>query len=165
MRFANRGAWLLALLGVVACAPLAHARQGAAAHQAKDAKPDIKPFVGTWKGSFNGKVFAILTLKDERGDLSGTLNNFDIGRDKDGNLDDDTHTDAGDGPILNIHIRSGVLYFFAIQKDQYNPATEWKFVPKSDKEGELTELIDGVPRAANGSIPKPIVMLRERPKP
>jgi len=165
MRFAHRNALLLAMLCVALGAPAGVARQNAAAPQAKEAKPDLKPFVGTWEGSFNGKVFAVLVLKEEKGDLSGTLNNFDIGRDKDGNLDDDTHTDVGDGPILNVHLRSGTLYFFAIQKDQYNPSTEWEFVPKNEKEGELTELIDGQPRAANGSIPKPILMLREHPKP
>lgn len=165
MGFANRCGWVIAVLGLAVCAPSGAARQDAAAPQAKEAQPDLKPFIGTWKGSFNGKVFAILVLKEERGELSGTLNNFDVGRDKDGNLDDDTHIDAGDGPILNVHLKSGALDFFAIQKDQYNPSTEWKFVPKDEKEGELTELIDGQPRAANGSIPKPIVMLREHPKP
>ena len=165
MRSANRSALLLGVLCFAMSAPIGLARQGGASSQAEEAKPDLKPFLGTWKGSFNGKVFAILVLKEDRGDLSGTLNNFDIGRDKDGNLDDDTHIDVGDGPILNVHLRSGALYFFAIQKDQYAPSTEWKFAPKNEKEGELTELLDGEAHAANGSVPKPIVMLRERPKP
>ena len=165
MRSANRCALLFAVLCFAVSAPIGVARQGNAASQGQEAKPDLKAFAGTWKGSFNGKVFAILVLKEERGDLAGTLNNFDVGRDKDGNLDDDTHIDAGDGPILNVHLKSGALYFFALQKDQYNPSTEWKFVPKNEKEGELTELVDGEPRAGNGSTPKPIVMLHERSKP
>ncbi|MGC2419244.1 MAG: hypothetical protein WA434_15985, partial [Candidatus Acidiferrales bacterium] len=94
-----------------------------------------------------------------------TLNNFDIGRDKNGNLDDDTHIDVGDGPILNVHLRSGALYFVAIQKDQYSPSTEWKFVPKNALEGELTQMLDGQPYSPNGAIPKPMLMLRDHPKP
>ncbi|MGA8871275.1 MAG: hypothetical protein WB460_09055, partial [Candidatus Acidiferrales bacterium] len=90
---------------IAASLPSALAGQNAPAQQTKEAKPDLKPFLGTWKGSFGGKVFAILVVKqDERGDIAGTLNNFDIGRDKNGNLDDDTHIDVGDGPILNVHV-------------------------------------------------------------
>jgi hypothetical protein len=141
------------------------ASQSGSTQATKEAKADPKPFVGTWKASFGGKVFAILVVKEDRGDIAGTLNNFDIGRDKDGNLDDDTHIDVGDGPILNVHLRSGALYFFAIQKDQYSPSTEWKFVPKNAQEGELTQLMDGEPYSPNGSVPKPILMLREHRKP
>ncbi len=160
------GALFLAFGCVGASVPSAQARQSGTAPQTKEAKPDLKPFLGTWKGSFGGKVFAILVVKqDERGDIAGTLNNFDVGRDKDGNLDDDTHIDVGDGPILNVHLRAGALYFVAIQKDQYAPSTEWKFVPKNESEGELTQLLDGQLYSPNGSIPKPILMLREHPKP
>jgi hypothetical protein len=166
MRFASRSASFLAVLCLIAFAPSFSAGQGGTAQQTKEAKPDLKPFLGTWKASFGGKVFAILVLKqDERGEIAGTLNNFDIGRDKNGNLDDDTHIDVGDGPILNIHLRSGALYFVAIQKDQYAPSTEWKFVPKNASEGELTQMLDGQPYSPNGSVPKPIVMLREHSKP
>ncbi len=151
---------------IAAPVPSTLAGQNAPVPQTKEAKPDLKPFLGTWKGSFGEKVFAVLVVKqDERGDIAGTLNNFDIGRDKSGNLDDDTHIDVGDGPILNVHVRSGALYFVAIQKDQYAPSTEWKFVPKTASEGELTQMLDGQPYSPNGSIPKPILMLRDHPKP
>ena len=157
---------LLAFTCFAASAPPALAGQSGTTAEAKETKPDLKPFLGTWKASFKGQVFAILVVKeDNRGDIAGTLNNFDIGRDKDGNLDDDTHIDSGDGPILNVHIKSGALYFVAIQKDQYAPSTEWKFVPKNAQEGELTQLLDGQPYSPNGSIPKPILMLREHSKP
>jgi len=166
MRFASWSASLLTLLFLVAPAPSLPASQNRTTQQTKEAKPDPKPFLGTWKGSFGGKVFAILVVKqDERGDIAGTLNNFDIGRDKSGSLDDDTHIDFGDGPILNVHLRAGALYFVAIQKDQYSPSTEWKFVPKTASEGELTQMLDGQPYSPNGSIPKPILMLRDHPKP
>jgi hypothetical protein len=138
---------------------------GQTPQQSKEAAADLKPFLGTWKASFNGKVFAILVIKEDRGDLAGTLNNFDIGRDKDGNLDDDTHIDFGDGPILNVHIKSGALYFVAIQKDQYSPSTEWRFVPKNAQQGELTQMLDGQPYSPNGSVPKPILMIRDHSKP
>ncbi|MGD1212699.1 MAG: hypothetical protein ABR973_15245 [Candidatus Acidiferrales bacterium] len=137
---------------------------GQSGQQAKETQPDLKPFLGTWKASFKGEVFAILVVREERGNIAGTLNNFDIGRDKDGNLNDDTHKDFGDGPLLNVRVKSGALYFVAIQKDQYAPSTEWKFVPKNAQEGELTQLIDGQPYSPNGSVPKPILMIRERAK-
>jgi len=160
------GSLFLVLAGVAASSPSALAGQSETAQQTKEAKPDLKPFLGTWKGSFGGRVFAILVVKeDERGEIAGDLNNFDIGRDKNGNLDDDTHIDVGDGPLLNVHIRSGALYFVAIQKDQYAPSTEWKFVPKSSSEGELTQMLDGQPYSPNGSVPKPILMLKDHPKP
>jgi hypothetical protein len=160
------GSLLLALAGLAVSARSALAGQSRATEQTKDARPALKPFLGTWKGSFGGKVFAILVVKqDDRGDIAGTLNNFDIGRDKSGNLDDDTHIDVGDGPILNVHLRSDALYFVAIQKDQYSPSTEWKFVPTNASEGELTQMLDGQPYSPNGSVPKPILMLRDRPKP
>ncbi len=139
-------------------------RRPSAGQQTKETLPDIKPFLGTWKASLKGEVFAILVVREDRGSVAGTLNNFDIGRDKDGNLNDDTHKDFGDGPLLNVRIKSGALYFVAIQKDQYAPSTEWKFVPKNAQEGELTQLIDGQPYSPNGSVPKPILMVRERTK-
>lgn len=156
------GSLLLAFacLGVSAPSTLA----GQAGQQTKETQPDIKPFLGTWKASLKGEVFAILVVREDRGSVAGTLNNFDIGRDKDGNLNDDTHKDFGDGPLLNVRIKSGALYFVAIQKDQYAPSTEWKFVPKNAQEGELTQLIDGQPYSPNGSVPKPILMVRERTK-
>ena len=151
---------------IAAPAPSCLAGQSGTTQQTKEVKPDLKPFLGTWKGSFRGKIFAILVVKqDERGDIAGTLNNFDVGRDKSGDLDDDTHIDAGDGPILNVHVRSGALYFVAIQKDQYSPSTEWKFVPRNASEGELTQMLDGQPYSPNGSVPKPILMLRDHPTP
>lgn len=180
MRLANRSriaggfapvAFLLAA-SIVAIACLgafvqrASASQNGTPQQTKEAKPDLKPFLGTWKASFGGKVFAILVFREDRGgDLAGNLNNFDIGRDKDGNLDDDTHIDVGDSPIFNVQLRKGYVYFLAVQKDQYSPSTEWRFFPKDAREGELTQLVDGKPYSPNGSIPKPILMLREHPKP
>ena len=129
---------------------------------AKDAMPDLKTFVGTWKANFNGEVFAILVLREERGSLAGTLNNFDIRVDKDGNLVDGTHKDSGDAPLLNARFRSGALVFVVMQKDQYAPSTEWKFIPKSAEEGELIPLLDHQANAPKDMIAKPIRMVRER---
>jgi hypothetical protein len=154
------------LLFAFAClgASVFSAFAGQSGQQTKETQPDLKPFLGTWKASFKGEVFAILVVREDRGSIAGTLNNFDIGRDKDGNLNDDTHKDFGDGPLLNVRVKSGALYFVAIQKDQYAPSTEWKFVPKNAQEGELTQLIDGQPYSPNNSVPKPILMVRERAK-
>jgi hypothetical protein len=132
--------------------------------QAKENPPDLKTFVGTWKASFNGEVFAILVLKEERGALRGTLNNFDIGVDKDGNLNDNTHKDQGDAPLLNTRFKSGAFWFVVIQKDQYSPATEWKFIPKSADEGELTPILDRQINAPKDMVVKPIRMVREHAK-
>ncbi|HEX4002406.1 MAG TPA: hypothetical protein VHX36_07130 [Candidatus Acidoferrales bacterium] len=167
-RIAARGVLASALIAFACLAGVAASAvsaQDATPQPARETQTDLKPFLGTWKASIDGRVFAILILKDDRGSLDGDLNNFDLAHDKEGNLTGDTHVDAGDGPILNVHLRSGVLYFTAIQKDQYSPSTDWKFVPKDAKEGELTQLLDGKPYAENGSVPKPIQMLRDHPKP
>ncbi len=133
--------------------------------QAKETAPDLKTFVGTWKATFNGEVLAILVLKEQGGALSGTLNNFDISVDKEGNLIDPTHKDQGDAPLLNARFRSGALLFVVMQKDQYAPSTEWKFLPKSADEGELTPVLDHQVNAPKDMIVKPIRMIREHTKP
>jgi len=129
----------------------------------KDAAPDLKTFVGTWKASFQGGVFAVLVLREERGSLAGTLNNFDISVDQDGNLGDGTHKDSGDAPLLNAHFKSGALEFVVMQKDQYAPSTQWKFLPKSADEGELTPLLEHQVNTPKDMVVKPIRMVRERP--
>lgn len=152
----------LVLLALSALAMSGFAAQGAG--QAKDVAPDLKAFVGTWKASFNGEVFAILVLKEQGGSLSGTLNNFDISVDKEGNLKDGTHKDSGDAPLLNAHFVSGVLDFVVMQKDQYAPSTEWKFLPKSANEGELTFLVEHQANAPKDMLVKPIRMVRDHAK-
>ncbi len=124
-----------------------------------------KAFAGTWKASFRGEIFAILTLKEQRGELSGTLNNFDLRVDRDGNLADGTHKDTGEAPLLNIHYKSGALYFVVAQKDAYAQPTEWKFAVKNDREGELTELLDNQINVPPDTVIKPILMVRDNPKP
>jgi hypothetical protein len=135
------------------------------ADQAKETTPDLKTFVGTWKASFRGDVLVILVLKEQGGALTGTLNNFDISVDKEGNLIDPTHKDQGDAPLLNARFRSGALVFVVMQKDQYAPSTEWKFVPKSAEEGELSPVLDHQVNAPKDLIVKPIRMVREHAKP
>jgi hypothetical protein len=127
------------------------------------ATPDLKTFIGTWKASFHGEVFAVLVLRVERGSLAGTLNNFDVSVDKDGNLSDGTHKDSGDAPLLNTRLKSGALEFVVMQKDQYAPSTEWKFIPKSADDGELTPLLEHQLNAPKDMVVKPIRMVRERP--
>ena len=129
---------------------------------AKDATPDLKTFVGTWKASFNGEV-SRGPRSPRRAELTGgTLNNFDISVDKDGNLIDGTHKDSGEAPLLNARFKSGALVFVVMQKDQYAPSTEWKFIPKSAEEGELTPLLDHQVNAPKDMIVKPIRMVREQ---
>jgi hypothetical protein len=132
---------------------------------AKETQPDLKTFVGTWRATFNGEVLAILVLKEQRGTLIGTLNNFDISVDKEGDLIEPTHKDQGDAPLLNARFRSGALLFVVMQKDQYAPSTEWKFVPKSEDEGELTPVLDHQVNAPKDMIVKPIRMVREHAMP
>jgi len=156
---------LLFLVAPSLAAPGLTASASQNAEQAKEAAPDLKTFVGTWKASFNGEVFAVLVLKEQGGTLSGTLNNFDISVDKDGNLNDGTHKDQGDAPLLNARFRSGALLFVVMQKDQYAPSTEWRFVPQSADEGELTPVLDHQVNAPKDMIVKPIRMVREHAKP
>jgi len=137
------------------------------AHQGgprKDEKqPDLKAFVGTWNGTFKGDLFATLVLKQERGSLAGTLNNFDINVDRDGNLTEGTHKDDGDAPLLNIHFKSGALYFTVLEKDQYRDGMIWKFVPLNAREGELTPVLDHQEDLPANLIVKSIHMLRRPP--
>jgi hypothetical protein len=156
---------VLLLTGPGAAAPRSAPSARQSADRAKETPPDLKTFVGTWKASFNGEVLAILVLNQQGGTLIGTLNNFDINVDKDGNLIDPTHKDQGDAPLLNVRVRSGALLFVVMQKDQYAPSTEWKFVPKSADEGELTPVTDHQVNAPKDMIVKPIRMVRERAKP
>jgi hypothetical protein len=149
----------------VFAAPVLPAWANQNAEQAKDNPADLKTFVGTWTAKFNGEVLAILVLKQQGGALSGTLNNFDISVDKEGNLIDPTHKDQGDAPLLNMRFRSGALLFVVMQKDQYAPSTEWKFAPKSADEGELTPVLDHQVNAPKDMIVKPIRMVREHTKP
>lgn len=133
--------------------------------QANESQPDLKAFVGTWKATYKGDVLAILILKEQNGKLSGTLNNFDISVDKDGNLDDGTHKDDGDAPLLNVHFKSGALYFIVLEKDQYRAGMNWKFVPLNAQEGELTPMLDHQEDVPKDTVIKPIRMVRDRSRP
>ena len=132
---------------------------------ATDTVPDLKAFVGTWKASYKGDIFATLVLKQERGTLEGTLNNFDLSVDKEGNLIDGTHKDDGDAPLLNVHFKSGALYFIVLEKDQYREGMNWKFVPLDAHQGELTPLLALQEDVPKNLVIKPIRMVREPAKP
>ena len=138
-------------------------RQSAA--PAKEEAPDLKSFVGTWKASFKGQIFATLILKQQDGKLSGSLNNFDVVTDKAGNLIDGTHADDGDAPLLNVHFKSGALYFVVLEKDQYSAGMNWKFTPLNAQEGTLTPLLDLQDNIPPNVAIKPIQMLRVHTKP
>ena len=141
----------------------------ASSHQnsmsAKENTPELKSFVGMWKATFKGQVFATLILKEQDGKLSGTLNNFDVVTDKDGNLIDGTHADEGDAPLLNVHFKSGALFFVVLEKDQYSAGMNWKFTPLNAQEGTLTPLLDLQDNIPPNVVIKPIQMLRARTKP
>jgi hypothetical protein len=137
---------------------------GQVSRQSKENLPDLKSFVGTWKASFKGEVFATLVLTEKDGKLTGTMNNFDVSFDKEGNLADSTHKDLGDAPLLNAHFQSGALFFVVMEKDAYHPSATWKFVPQSADEAELTLLLDNQPEAPQVRIIKPIRMLRDHTK-
>jgi len=163
---------LLFAVGFIVAPRASAGTQGAQAQPEKLAgkSPDkatlpLKSCMGTWKASFQGEVFAVLVLKEHNGAFSGTLNNFDVVFDKDGNLADGTHQDQGDAPLLNVRIKEGAVYFVVIQKDQYNPSTEWKFVPKTADEAELWPMLDNQPYSSRGIAAKPIPLLRDHPKP
>ena len=154
---------LIAVASVAALSGASFARQNT--NQPSEKQPDLKAFVGTWKATFEGEVFATLILKEERGTLTGSLNNFDINVDKDGNLIDGTHKDDGDAPLLNVHFKSGALIFTVLEKDQYHDGANWKFVPLNAREGELTPVLDHQEDAPKDFVVKPIHMLREGSKP
>lgn len=139
--------------------------------QSPDKPSDLKRFVGTWKATFQGQVFAILKLKEERGDLVGTMNNFDVRFDAQGNLTDGTYaiidltnTAPADLLLINPHWKSGALIFLVSQKDSYAQPLMWKFAVKNPKEGELTELPNGQLYAPSSGAVKPIRMTRDDSK-
>jgi len=136
-----------------------------AAQQATEKSPDLKPFLGTWKAMFQGSVLAVLVLKEEKGEIAGTLNNFDVVFDAQGNLAEGTHTDYGDAPLLRVRMKPGKISFVVMEKDQYHASDEWRFVPKTADEGELTYLLDGKPYTINDTPVKPIRMTRESATP
>jgi len=153
------------LMGAAAMSPDAASRSQTLSTSAKEETPDLKAFVGTWTAVYQGEVFAVLVLREYRGGLAGTLNNFDIAVDKDGNLREGTHKDQGDAPLLNARFKDGALLFVVMQKDQYAPSTEWRFVPKSAGEGELTPLLERQFNAPKDMVAKPIRMIRQHSKP
>jgi hypothetical protein len=154
---------LVLAAGICAAVWTAPGGQAGSGAPPPEAPPDLKAFVGTWKATFHGEVFAVLVLREEHGSLAGTLNNFDLSLDKEGNLSDGTHKDSGDAPLLNARFKSSALEFVVMQKDQYAPSTQWRFVPKSADTGELTPLLEHQVNAPKDMVVKPIPMFRERP--
>jgi hypothetical protein len=157
---------LFVLIHICLVAPRVNAFASQSSAQSREKPPDLKAFVGTWTASFKGEVFATLVLRQDRdGALAGTLNNFDLVVDKDGNLLDGTHQNQGDAALLNPHFKSGTLVFVVMQKDQYYPSTAFAFIPRTAYAGELTPSANNPPYANSNSTVKPIPMVRERPKP
>jgi hypothetical protein len=154
-----RACSLVLALGCMVAGPSARARRQNPPEA--QATPDLKAYVGTWKASFQGKVFAILVLRENRDSLEGTLNNFAITVDKHGNLADGTHIDIGVSPLISPRFRDGTLIFTVAQKDAYAQTTDWSFVVKSKREGELRENLDNQLEAPMSMVIKPIPMFRE----
>jgi len=146
----------------IACVLYAFAQQNS--KPADEKPPDVTSFVGTWTATYKGEILATLILKPVHGKLTGTLNNFDISVDKEGNLADGTHKDDGDAPLLNVRLKDGALYFIVLEKDQYRPGMNWKFAPLGADEGELTPLVDQQEDISKGTVIKPIHMHRSPPK-
>lgn len=123
--------------------------------------PALRVYAGTWKASFQGKVFAILVLRVSHGSLEGTLNNFEVAYDKHGNLTRGTHIDIGVSPIISPRFKDGALIFTVAQKDAYSQTTDWSFVVKNGHEGELTEILANQLEAPMSMAVKPIRMFRD----
>jgi hypothetical protein len=153
------------VVAVLCCASAVSAERQNTAASDRETPPDPKPFLGTWKASFQGQPLVVLTLKEEKGTLDGRMNNFDLFFDKDGSLNSNTHIDVGDAPLLNIRFKSGAIVFTVIEKDQYHPASEWKFAPINDHEGDLTPMLEHNEDSPPGLVAKPIRLTREKPKP
>jgi hypothetical protein len=150
-------AFVFALAAVFAALPASAHRQG---NVSATSAPDLRAYIGTWKASFQGKVFAILVLREKRGSLEGTLNNFAIAVDKQGNLADGTYIDIGVSPLISPRFKNGALIFTVAQKDAYSQTSDWSFVVKSGHEGELTENLDTQLEAPTSMVVKPIRMYR-----
>jgi hypothetical protein len=139
---------------------MAAPRMSARQQKTSLATPDLRAYVGTWRASFQGKVFAILVLRENSGSLEGTLDNFEIAVDKEGNLADGTHIDIGVSPLISPRFKNGALIFTVAQKDAYSQTTDWSFVVKNSREGELTERLDNQIEVPASLVIKPIPMIR-----
>jgi hypothetical protein len=156
-RAVRTGAFFIALSALFAVRPaIARPQSKSPANSA----PNLRAYVGTWKAIFQGKVFAILVLREKRGSLEGTLNNFEIAVDKEGNLADGTHIDIGVSPIISPRFKDGALIFTVAQKDAYAQTTDWSFVVKSSHQGELTENLDNQLETPMNVVINPIRMYR-----
>ncbi|MGA9883052.1 MAG: hypothetical protein WBQ34_04950 [Candidatus Acidiferrales bacterium] len=150
---------VLLAFALAAVVPSVFARIHNSAHA--DEQPDLRAYVGTWKATFQGKDFAILVLReDNHGSLEGSLNNFEIAVDKQGNLADGTHIDIGVSPLISPRFKNGALIFTVAQKDAYAQTTDWSFVVKNKREGELTENLENQLEAPMSMIVNPIPMHR-----
>jgi hypothetical protein len=147
------------MIFAVSAAPWAAAHQQSGPSARKN--PDLRAYVGTWKATFQGKVFAILVLREKHGSLAGTLNNFEIAVDQEGNLADGTHIDIGVSPLISPRFKNGALIFTVAQKDAYSQTTDWNFVVKNHRKGELTENLDNQLETPLNMVIKPIRMFRE----
>ncbi|HVB85881.1 MAG TPA: hypothetical protein VNK23_04345 [Candidatus Dormibacteraeota bacterium] len=151
------GAFAIALAAIFAAIPASARQQNSSS---ATSTPELRAYVGTWKASFQGKVFAILVLREKHGSLEGTLNNFAIAVDKQGNLADGTHIDIGVSQLISPRFKNGALIFTVAQKDAYSQTTDWSFVVKNSREGELTENLDTQLEAPMSMVVKPIPMHR-----
>lgn len=146
-----------ALLASMAAPPAGARQQNSSS---ATSTPELRAYIGTWKATFQGKVFAILVLREKHGSIEGTLNNFAITVDKQGNLADGTHIDIGVSPLISPRFKNGALIFTVAQKDAYSQTTDWSFVVKSSHEGELTENLDTQLEAPMSMVVTPIRMFR-----
>ena len=159
--FQAHARWLLVVPIAAALALTAPEKTLARQQMRTEARPDVRAYVGTWKAKFRGKVFAILVLRENHGSLEGTLNNFEIAVDKQGNLADGTHIDIGVSPIISPRFKNGALIFTVAQKDAYSQTTDWSFAVKNKHEGELTEILDNQIEMPASTVIKPIHMFRK----
>ena len=70
--------------------------------------PKISEFAGTWQGKFNGNLYVTLKLTKEGDHLTGTITNFDITTDPQGNLTAAT-VKQGESQVSEARIADGAL--------------------------------------------------------
>jgi hypothetical protein len=64
--------------------------------------------------------------------------------------------------LLNVHFKSGALYFVVLEKDQYSAGMNWKFAPLNVEEGTLAPLLELQDNIPPNVVIKPIHLLRVR---
>jgi hypothetical protein len=157
--------WLTASSQVVAAQAFKGEALSVSVPQDQEDKPPEKPqprdFVGTWKASFQGKTFTVLTLTLENDKLAGTLSTGEVDLADDGEVSN-VNQEVGEArTIFDIKLDGQILSFKDKDGDDVN-SLEMKLT--GENRAELRFLLpDQLPQGM--PVPKPFRLTRSEKLP